>query len=337
MTMTKIHDFGRLCKYWGLKLTGFTKIQRAKHAQYDDKRLPQEDQGLDSEPHTDHECVSESNKEPGVRQEILQRFETWLDDVLTKEESLEGIADEFLSDVKRSPDAGKSQESCEMSDFFSTWSAITALTQEVKLQGRTFKELSTELEPLSGLGKSIDTVLKAHMEALSEARHIATEASVARREHEKELLREAERHSQREVINVLLDTRDRLVRGYGSTHECVRKLEHHRYSNWLTRISLKKRHSTDRMLDIVKSLEKGYILSLDRLNEYIERLGVREIVCEGRTFNPLIMNVIDVEETVEVPDGTVLEIYRTGYMWNEDVLHPAQVKVARAPRLKIED
>jgi molecular chaperone GrpE len=44
------------------------------------------------------------------------------------------------------------------------------------------------------------------------------------------------------------------------------------------------------------------------------------------------MNAVDVEETADVPDGIVLEVYRTGYMINTEVLQPAQVKVARTPR-----
>jgi molecular chaperone GrpE (heat shock protein) len=43
------------------------------------------------------------------------------------------------------------------------------------------------------------------------------------------------------------------------------------------------------------------------------------------------MNAVDIAETGDVPDGTVLEVYRTGYMIDTDVLQHAQVKVARAP------
>jgi molecular chaperone GrpE len=42
------------------------------------------------------------------------------------------------------------------------------------------------------------------------------------------------------------------------------------------------------------------------------------------------MNAVDIEETRDVPDGTVLEVYRTGYLIDSEVLQPAQVKVARA-------
>jgi molecular chaperone GrpE (heat shock protein) len=47
------------------------------------------------------------------------------------------------------------------------------------------------------------------------------------------------------------------------------------------------------------------------------------------------MNAVDVEETVDVPDGIVLEVYRTGYMIDTNVLQPAQVKVARGPEKDI--
>ena len=86
------------------------------------------------------------------------------------------------------------------------------------------------------------------------------------------------------------------------------------------------------MLEIVGSLKKGYQMGLDRIDEALQPLGVTEIVCDGKPFDPKVMKAADIEETGEVPDGTVLEVYRTGYMIDTEVLQPAQVKVARAPR-----
>jgi molecular chaperone GrpE len=73
-------------------------------------------------------------------------------------------------------------------------------------------------------------------------------------------------------------------------------------------------------------------MGLDRIDEALQPLGVTEIVCNGKPFDPRIMKAADIEETGEVPDGTVLEVYRTGYMIDAEILQPAQVKVARAPR-----
>jgi len=38
------------------------------------------------------------------------------------------------------------------------------------------------------------------------------------------------------------------------------------------------------------------------------------------------MNAIDKEESVTLPEGTVLEVYRSGYEWNGEVFRPAQVR-----------
>ena len=43
------------------------------------------------------------------------------------------------------------------------------------------------------------------------------------------------------------------------------------------------------------------------------------------------MNAIDKEASGTVPDGTVLEVYRSGYEWSGEVFRPAQVKVAFTP------
>jgi molecular chaperone GrpE (heat shock protein) len=43
------------------------------------------------------------------------------------------------------------------------------------------------------------------------------------------------------------------------------------------------------------------------------------------------MNAVDRAESREVPEGTVLEVFRSGYEWNGEVFRPAQVKVSCAP------
>ena len=43
------------------------------------------------------------------------------------------------------------------------------------------------------------------------------------------------------------------------------------------------------------------------------------------------MNAIDRQESSAVPEGTVVEVYRSGYEWNGEVFRPAQVKVSSAP------
>jgi molecular chaperone GrpE len=70
------------------------------------------------------------------RSEILQRFEQWLDSALAEEDPPQGIPAEIL--------AADTAE-CAPTDWYTMWAAVTALTQEVKLQGRAFKQLSESL------------------------------------------------------------------------------------------------------------------------------------------------------------------------------------------------
>ena len=76
------------------------------------------------------------------REEILRRFEQWLDGALAAEEPPRGIDAEILAAI-----AGDSEDHARPASTaaYSLWAAMTALTQEVKLQGRSFKELNDTL------------------------------------------------------------------------------------------------------------------------------------------------------------------------------------------------
>lgn len=212
------------------------------------------------------------------RDSILRRFEEFLDATLTREEPPQGIPGEILN-------IEASQSDGAVPDLYTMWSAMTALTQEIKLQGRAFKQL------------------------------------------EEALGRELDRRSRKEVLDALLDLRERLVRGM----ESIAATEELKPSFW-DRIFRNRWKQIQHHLDIVRSLEKGYRLSLDSLEDLLQRFNVRQIRCAGQQFDPKRMSAIEVEETTDAAEGTVLAVYRTGYEWNGEVYRPAQVKVARRLR-----
>jgi molecular chaperone GrpE len=293
---------------------------------------------LELSPLNDH--FAEAKTKEALRVLILQRFATWLDDVLAEEKPLEGIAAELLAELYDGRDSDTTGPAEGTYDLHSTWSALTALTQEIKLQGRAFKQLSDKMEPFAGLDESIDRLLAAHKDALSDVRRIATEGRTDRTQRESELKREAHDRARREIIGIITDIRDRLILGQRSAHESQRKLNEYRNSLRLDKFTIGKflfgkTADKNHMLDIVNSLKKGYRMGLDRIDEALQQLGVNEIICEGKPFDPRKMNAVDIEETAAVPDGIVLEIYRTGYMIDTDVLQTAKVKVARAPEKNI--
>src|ERR1700733_14711624 len=71
------------------------------------------------------------------RSEIVQRFERWLDSAMAEETQPQGIPAELLS--------GDTEPESSPTDWLTIWSAMTELTQEVKLQGRAFKQMSETL------------------------------------------------------------------------------------------------------------------------------------------------------------------------------------------------
>jgi molecular chaperone GrpE len=242
------------------------------------------------------------------RDDLLRRFEQWLDDALAAEDPPGGIDAEMLATLAEA-NAEANTGPDHPSDSYTLWAAMTALTHEVKLQGRAFKEL--------------------HNTIGTQASRMADEIRTAYRERERDVQREVERRSRREVLAALIDLRDRLGRGLESVRAVESDISRRAGQSWLARAFTKAGKDPD--VEKLAALTKGYELGLERLDQTLEEFNAHEIRCEGQPFDPRRMNAIDKEESTLVPEGTVLEVYRTGYEWSGEVFRPAQVKVSCAP------
>ena len=108
------------------------------------------------------------------RESILRRFAHFLDEALVREDAPQGIPAELLDQPTAPPEG----------DLYAVQAALTALTQEVKLQGRSFKQLSETVAPVAGMAPALESALG-----------------------------QADLQARREVLDLLLDLRDRLLRG----------------------------------------------------------------------------------------------------------------------------
>ncbi len=241
------------------------------------------------------------------RSEILRRFEALLDSALASEAPPVGIDAEILASVMASGEGEPEDRSC---DSYALWSAMTALTQEIKLQGRAFQELSRAVS--------------------DQAEKIAAELRAVYAERERTLQREIERRCRREILSALIDLRDRLARGLESVATRQKEVAARPPLGWWERtFGNRHRDTTD---ETTGALIRGYELGVERLDQTLEEFNAREIRCQGEVFDPRRMNAIESEESAAVPPGTVLEVYRSGYEWNGEVFRTAQVKVVRAPQ-----
>ena len=217
------------------------------------------------------------------RETLLRRFSAWLDQALAAEEPPKGIPEEILAN--ESEPAGD--------DLYSVQAALTALAQEIKLQGRSFKQLSEAIEPVADMAPALAS-----------------------------LMDESRRQARREVLDSLLDLRDRLAHGELAASQTAAALQNRRWFPWRRR---------DDAGGVVAALHTGYRLTAARLDEILDSFDLHAIDCLGAQFDARRMDAVGLEETTRVAEGSVVEVCRRGYEWNGEVYRPAQVRVARRP------
>jgi molecular chaperone GrpE len=176
-------------------------------------------------------------------------------------------------------------------DLFSLLSQLTALTRETQLQGRATNRLHADLS--------------AALAQLTE--NVVSPEAIARK------LAEARREGRLELVAELLDVRDRFTRGLT---EAQRRLA-----------GLRGIRARFGQRPVLEALVEGNLLARERLDDLLRRLDVREILCVGRSFDPTVMQAVEVVQTSDATPGTVLEVFRPGYTSNGRVLRAAEVKV----------
>jgi len=83
-----------------------------------------------------------------------------------------------------------------------------------------------------------------------------------------------------------------------------------------------------------KEFIKGMELIYQRLYESLKKLGLEPLVAAGQPFDPHIHHAVEMVETADAPDHTILDEYQRGYNFKGRLLRPAMVKVAVEPAAK---
>lgn len=77
-----------------------------------------------------------------------------------------------------------------------------------------------------------------------------------------------------------------------------------------------------------KEYARGMELIYQRLYEGLRKIGLEPLSTEGTLFNPHEHHAVDMVDTKEHPDQTILEEYQRGYKFKGRLLRPAMLKVA---------
>lgn len=75
----------------------------------------------------------------------------------------------------------------------------------------------------------------------------------------------------------------------------------------------------------------GFQLIRKQLFDVLAKQGLQKIEADGQRFDPHMHHAIERVETVDEPDGAVLEELQAGYVFHGKVLRPAMVRVAVNP------
>ena len=181
-------------------------------------------------------------------------------------------------------------------DLTALFTDLAGLKSEVKAESRQFKST------LESLNEALET-LKLDNQSLAEQLAAASERQQQQR-----------RESERAVLLDVVDIYDRLSEGY-------RMLQNYKPVDALFS------HSKKQDVRFIEGFGKGQEITLKRLEQLLQRRRVSAIDTLGKPFDARTMTTLDIGQNPKLENGIVLEELRKGFLYEDQVLRLAEVKV----------
>lgn len=90
-------------------------------------------------------------------------------------------------------------------------------------------------------------------------------------------------------------------------------------------------HADQNMSQETRNWAKGFEMILTQFKEILGNHNITAFHSQGENFDPHRHEAIEIEETHEYPEGTILQEFLKGYKSGERILRAARVKVAKKP------
>lgn len=74
---------------------------------------------------------------------------------------------------------------------------------------------------------------------------------------------------------------------------------------------------------------KGVYLIYQQLKNLLEKYSITEIDALNKPFDPYFHDAVMTEESDDHEEGTVVEVFQKGYLYNSKVIRPSMVKVSK--------
>ncbi len=179
-------------------------------------------------------------------------------------------------------------------DLFSLFTELAALRNEVKLESRQVKVA------LDMFRETFDTVQSTHAQLNKEFEHCRLEQYNQKRE------------MMRNLLLAFLDVYDRLEAGMTALNN---------YTPSLLNFFCK------RETRLILGLQEGQAITLRRMLQLLARYRVHPLEALNKPLDPHCMRAVEVEFQPRLKNGIVTSELRKGFMWEDEVLRPAEVKV----------
>jgi molecular chaperone GrpE len=181
-------------------------------------------------------------------------------------------------------------------DLSTLLAEMAGLKSEVKAESRHFK---TTLDTLSNALTALQTDNKALADELAA--------------HDERLL-QMRNETQRAVLLDMVDIYDRLTVGFGvlQNYQPVSSLFN---------------HSKKQDVRFIKSFKEGQSMTLKRFEQLLHRHNVSAIDCIGKLLDPRTMKAVEISHDPKLDNGIVIEELHKGFLFEENVLRLAEVKV----------
>jgi molecular chaperone GrpE len=290
-----------------------------------DEPSPSDEPSLgDASPPRDEPSLSDGSpadetpeSDDDLRARLVGQFEQWLDAMLA-DESAPPVAEEWIAEaLAETSDADPESAG---TDLYSLFAALTGLTGEIRLQGRAFKQLTDSIAPLGDLPASLDS--------LEAAQHAAGDQLEQLAEQLKPASSGTALPPSKEVLGVLFDLLERLERGLATFEAGIAAIKANPPRGLFARMSGATRRY-NQMLATIEAVHEGQRLTFSRLEAANQQWGIQRVGRKGDMFDPATMTAFEVDTGSSLPDGTIVEVLRSGYMFHGQLLAGSQVKVAK--------
>ncbi|NBT86566.1 MAG: nucleotide exchange factor GrpE, partial [Alphaproteobacteria bacterium] len=81
----------------------------------------------------------------------------------------------------------------------------------------------------------------------------------------------------------------------------------------------------------VEGMKEGNLITLRHIDNILSTYDVTLLGTLSQMFDPKFMRAVGVQSEEDLPSGLVLEEVRKGFLWRNEVLRVADVKVNKIP------